>query len=90
MWEARCEAGRTDDAVAWVQGVVVPDAVEAGASGAEVFRSQDRVVLITRWPSGTTWTEPAPDPAVVARCHAWPFEAVLPDSRRVPGAGEES
>jgi hypothetical protein len=76
MWEARCEASRTDEAVVWVQHVVVPDALEAGASEAEVFRSEDRVVLLTRWPAPTAWVEPVPDPALVARCHAWPFESV--------------
>ena len=76
MWEARCEPGRTDEAVAWVQQRVAPDALEAGAHTAEVFRSEDRVVLLTRWPAPTTWVEPTPDPALVARCHAWPFESV--------------
>jgi hypothetical protein len=76
MWEARCADGRTPDAVAWVQECVVPDALEAGAAAAEVFRSENRVVLLTRWPAPTSWVEPAPDPAVVERCHAWPFESV--------------
>ena len=76
MWEARCVDGQTDAAVAWVQGVVAADALEAGANTAEVFRSEDRVVLLTRWPAPTTWVEPMPDPALVARSHAWPFEAV--------------
>jgi hypothetical protein len=75
MWEARCAAGRTDEAVAWVRGVVVPDALEAGASTAEVFRSEDRVVLITRWPTTPGWTEPRPVDAV-ERAHAWDFEAL--------------
>ena len=76
MWEARCEAGRTAEAVAWVQQRVAPDALEAGAHTAEVFRSEDRVVLLTRWPAETTWVEPEPDAALVARAHAWPFESV--------------
>ena len=76
MWEARCEPGRTDEAVAWVQQTVAPDALEAGAHTAEVFRSEDRVVLLTRWPSESPWVEPVPDPALVARSHAWPFESV--------------
>ena len=76
MWEARCEPGRTDEAVAWVQQTAAPDALEAGAHTAEVFRSEDRVVLLTRWPSTTPWDEPTPDPALVARSHAWPFESV--------------
>ena len=73
MWEARCEPGRTDEVVAWVRGVVVPDALEAGASTAEAFRSDDRVVLLTRWERPSAWTEPAPPPSV-ARAHAWDFE----------------
>lgn len=76
MWEARCVEGRTDDAVAWVQRRVAPDALEAGAHTAEVFRSEDRVVLLTRWPAHTAWVEPAPPQDLVARAHAWPFESV--------------
>jgi len=76
MWEARCVEGRTDAAVAWVQRVAAPDALEAGAHTAEVFRSEDRVVLLTRWPAVTPWVEPEPDPSLVARCHAWPFVSV--------------
>jgi hypothetical protein len=76
MWEARCVEGRTDEVVAWVDVTVAADALEAGAHSAEVFRSTDRVVLLTRWPAPTTWVEPAPDPLIVVRAHAWPFEAV--------------
>jgi hypothetical protein len=72
MWEARCEPGRTDEVVAWVRAVVVPDALEAGASTAEAFRAEDRVVLLTRWAGPSAWTEPAA-PASVARAHAWEF-----------------
>jgi hypothetical protein len=75
MWEARCAPGGTPAAVAWVQDVVVPAALGAGAEQAEVFRSEDRVVLITRWGAASDWVEPgAPD--VVARSHAWPVEVV--------------
>jgi hypothetical protein len=76
MWEARCEPGRTDDAVAWVRSTVVADALEAGASTAEVFRSEDRVVLLTRWAAPTPWTEPSAPDGVLARAHAWVFDAV--------------
>lgn len=76
MWEARCVEGRTDDAVAWVQQEVVPSATAAGAVASEVFRSEDRVVLLTRWGGAPTWVEPEPDGSVVARWHAWPFDAV--------------
>jgi hypothetical protein len=75
MWEARCVAGRTSETVAWAQQVAA-DALEAGATTTEVFRSEDRVVLLTRWPSPTAWAEPVPDPEFVERCHAWPFESV--------------
>jgi hypothetical protein len=77
MWEARCVEGRTDEVVGWVQAFVVPAALEAGAHGAEVFRSQDRVVLLTRWPTLSGWEEPEADPSVVARAHAWSFESVV-------------
>ena len=76
MWEARCEPGRTPDALGWVQATVVPEATRAGATGAEVFRSEDRVVVITRWPAESAWTEPQPPAGLVARSHAWPFEVV--------------
>ena len=76
MWEARCADGCADEAVAWVRGSVVPDALEAGASTAEMFGSADRIVLITRWPSAPTWREPAA-PSSVERAHAWDFQ-VLP------------
>lgn len=76
MWEARCVEGRTDEAVDWVQQRVAPDALEAGAHTAEVFRSEDRVVLLTRWPAPTAWVEPAAPEELVARAHAWPFESV--------------
>jgi hypothetical protein len=80
MWEARCAAGRLDEAVAWVQQRVAAEALEAGAHTAEVFRSAadgaERVVLLTRWPAPTAWVEPVADPALVERSHAWPFDAV--------------
>ena len=76
MWECRCADGRTDDVVAWVQQRVAAEALEAGAHTAEVFRSEDRVVLLTRWPAPTTWVEPTADPALVERAHAWPFQSV--------------
>jgi hypothetical protein len=76
MWEARCVAGHISEAVAWVQQQVAADALEAGATTAEVFHSENRVVLLTRWPSPTAWVEPEPDPALVERCEAWPFESV--------------
>ena len=72
MWEARCAAGRTAEVIAWVRGTVVPDALEAGASTAEVFGSEDRIVLVTRWPGAPVWREPAVPPAV-ERAHAWDF-----------------
>ena len=75
MWEARCAPGRTDDGVAWAQQVA-SEALVAGAAGAEVFRSVDRVVLLTRWSTPSSWQEPVPDAEVVARSHAWPFDAV--------------
>lgn len=75
MWEARCVPGRVDEVVAWARATVVPDALEAGASTAELFRSADRVVLVTRWPVSSTWTEPQP-PDAVARAHGWEFEAL--------------
>ncbi len=76
MWEARCEPGCTADALAWVQPTVVPSATGAGATAAEVFRSEDLVVVITRWAEQSPWAELEHPAGLVARSHAWPFEVV--------------
>ncbi len=74
MWEARAQEGKVDEVVAWAHAVAA-EALVAGASGAEVFRSDDdRVVLITRWPVPTSWEEPTSTPASVVRAHGWDFE----------------
>jgi len=74
MWEARAQEGRTDEVVAWAH-LVAAEALVAGASAAEVYRSeQERVVLITRWAQPTSWVEPSSTPAAVVRADAWPFE----------------
>lgn len=73
MWEARCEPGLVDEVVTWARAVGA-EALLAGASAAEVFRSrQDRVVLITRWQAATDWEEPDATPDAVLRADAWPF-----------------
>jgi hypothetical protein len=73
MWEARCEQGKVDEVVAWAH-LVAAEALVAGASGAEVYRSeQERVVLITRWTELTSWVEPSSAPSSVLRADAWPF-----------------
>lgn len=76
LWEGQCAAGRTDGAVAWVQQRVAAEALEAGAHTAEVFRSDDRVALLTRWPAWTPWVEPVPDPTLVVECRARTWVAV--------------
>ena len=74
MWEARAQEGKADEVVAWAHAVAA-EALVAGASAAEVLRSEDdRVVLVTRWPAPTSWEEPTVLPAAVVRAHAWPFE----------------
>lgn len=73
MWEARCEAGLVEEVLTWARAVGA-EALLAGASAAEVYRSeQDRVVLITRWSAGTDWQEPADVPDGVLRADSWPF-----------------
>jgi hypothetical protein len=76
MWEASVLPGRLPDAVSWLVGTVVPDALEAGADTAEVFRAigEERAVLITRWPMASAWTEPQPPGPLWSRAHAWAFE----------------
>jgi hypothetical protein len=73
MWEARCEPGLVDDVLTWARAVGA-EALLAGASAAEVYRSdEDRVVLITRWSGPTDWEEPTALPDAVLRAQAWPF-----------------
>jgi hypothetical protein len=76
MWEAVVLPGRLPDAVSWLVATAVPDALEAGADSAEVFRAigEPRAVLITRWPMPTAWTEPQPREPLWRRAHAWEFE----------------
>jgi hypothetical protein len=80
MWEARVVSGHLDDAVAWLQAVVVPSALaEVGCLDAEVFRSAGeppRVVLVTRWDGPTGWVEGHAPPGVLVRADAWTFELV--------------
>ena len=74
MWEAKCVPGRVEQTLAWIKRELEPSANQAGATAIEVFRSEDRVVVITRWSGPTDWTEPSPYPTIVERYHAWPFE----------------
>jgi hypothetical protein len=75
MWEARVEAGREDDVLGWLRATVVPGARAAGATRAELFRADERAVLITWWDGDGGWQEPEP-PTTVVRAHAWPFTVV--------------
>ena len=66
MWEAKAEAGRTSELLAWLLEVA-PDG--------EVFTSADRLVLVVDLPA----SEAVPDPPaeLVARPpHAWRFTRV--------------
>ena len=76
MWEAAVLPGRLPDTVSWLLSTAVPDALEAGASTAEVFRAvgEERAVLITRWPMPSPWTEPTPADELWRRAQAWCFE----------------
>jgi hypothetical protein len=72
MWEARAAAGQAEALLAWV--------LQRAPDGAQVYRSEDRVVLIARQikeVSRETEPLPEPPPALVARpAHAWHFERV--------------
>jgi hypothetical protein len=76
MWEAAVLPGRLADTVSWLLASAVPDALEAGADTAEVFRAvgDERVMLITRWPMSSPWTEPHPPEPLWRRAHAWELE----------------
>ena len=76
MWEAAVLPGKLEDTVSWLLGIAVPDALEAGADTAEVFRAvgDELAVLITRWPMSSPWTEPQPPEPLWRRAHAWQFE----------------
>ena len=56
----------------------------AGATAAEGFRAggaSERVVLISRWPNpaaAQSYAEAAPPDGLLARTHAWVFEAIRP------------
>jgi hypothetical protein len=84
FWEARVADNRLDDAVEWARTVLVPAALAAGASGVEVVASPadaptnnpPRVVVLMRWSSTPDFVEPAIDPTIVDRAHAWNFFSV--------------
>ncbi len=77
MWEARVDPGRVEEALGWVRGVVVPAAQQAGCDRAALFRTVDRVVLITWWEPDEGWQEPDPPAGLLARPpHAWTFDEV--------------
>jgi hypothetical protein len=75
--------GRLADAVEWARANVLPVALAAGATGAELVQSDPdpvsgepaRVVVLTRWSFEPEFVEADPDPAVVERSHAWNFRA---------------
>jgi len=73
MWEARCLPETVDEVLPWVRSVAA-SALAAGATGAEVLRAEERLVLLTRWGAATAWVEPPELPATVVRAHAWAFE----------------
>jgi hypothetical protein len=83
FWEARVAPGRLADAIEWVRADVLPVALAAGASGAEVVHAEAdpatgnpaRVVVLTRWSFDPEFVEPDPDPEVIPRSHGWTFTA---------------
>jgi hypothetical protein len=83
FWEARVAQGRLPDAVEWARAEVLPVALAAGATGAELVQSDadpatgnpPRIVVLTRWSFEPEFVEADPDPEIVERAHAWNFRA---------------
>jgi hypothetical protein len=83
FWEARVAEGRLLDAVEWARAEVLPVALAAGATGAELVQSDAdpatanpaRIVVLTRWSFEPEFVEAEPDPAIVERAHAWNFRS---------------
>lgn len=63
MWEAKAAPGRAEALAEWV--------LERSPVDAQVYRSEDRVVLITRAP--LPWDE-APPNLIERPSHAWEFD----------------
>lgn len=82
MWEVVAADGRADELVSWVRDHAVP-ALESqpGHRGSDVYRSTDRVVVISHWQT-TSQDLPRPPEELTARLpHAWDFTAVLRSPR---------
>ena len=66
MWEARAAAGQLEALLAWAE--------RHASTGAQIYRSADRVVIIEE---ETAAVLPEPPSALLARApFAWPFERV--------------
>jgi hypothetical protein len=71
MWEAKAAEGRADDLLAWV--------LAQAPSGAQVYRSTDRVVLIAETAiteTTQTWLPEPPDSLLARPAYGWEFERV--------------
>jgi hypothetical protein len=83
FWEARVAEGRLADAVEWARAEVLPVALAAGATGAELVQSDPdpatgnpaRIVVLSRWSFEPEFVEAEPDAALIERSHAWNFRA---------------
>lgn len=77
MWEVVAAADACDDLVSWVCDVALPSVEdEAGCRGGEVYRSADRVVVITHWEAAPRDLPDPPDNLTARAPHAWDFERV--------------
>jgi hypothetical protein len=63
MWEAKAAPGQTDALVQWT--------LEQAPAGAQVYRSSDRVVLISEAPAAL---DEAPVALVARPPHSWEFD----------------
>ena len=65
MWEAKAAPGQAEALLQW--------ALDAAPEGAQVYRSADRVVIIT---DAVTELPDPPDLLMARPAYAWPFERV--------------
>ncbi|CAM3268972.1 antibiotic biosynthesis monooxygenase family protein [Stackebrandtia soli] len=78
MWEVKGHAERIGELVAWTDGALSGIETSPGCLGAQLFRSEDRVVVITTWRDRDAAVDlPEPAPELIARPpHAWDFTPV--------------
>ena len=78
MWEVRAEPDRLPDLIAWVCETALPEIEQNPVHlSSEVYASTDRLVVISKWRTGSPVPLPDPPPPLVARSpHFWDFTQV--------------